>query len=433
MSKGKLGAGSLSLTANARSYPRQKISGTMNANKSEITRLALEVLSSDLMSNPKYWSRLALYHISHFYEVPIPDTDQDNMTPKKIARGTLGLLCMLADPENIAANMEMNRALEEAGIDITYYSQGENDVKRLSSHHYNQMKSELKDAGKWEDVTTSMNGPLIMIGVILLTIVKQITPDNAQDWISNRIRTFSGVVGDMSWRDEWSNDLFPSQRYLAMNQSFMSANHNFRRAIFLVLNSISSKERSTLIVKVCREIIQMIRGAEMHHLILIDTYLIRRYPELKALHALRDLQGHFDKVLERLKQEHKEDALFIRLLYDKDLTAELTRKNFKIAAIVATACARFETPSFENFFMDKTESAADIADWVTNYLETRRKLTLFAIADSVEIQMGEHERKQYLDKILSDFVKENQPPSELGGNSPADMRVPPSQIKKVTY
>lgn len=154
--------------------------------------------------------------------------------------------------------------------------------------------------------------------------------------------------------------------------SFMSANFNIRKTLFKVIYSIARYSESNMFVRVCQEIVQMVRGTEMNHLILIEKYLFSVYPELRKLACLGGLEDSMNRARNKLSTLSVDEVLFIRILRDKNDTADLNRPHFKTAAIVATACARFEQDSMENYFMEDGERASDLASMVEEYLFSRQ-------------------------------------------------------------
>lgn len=109
----------------------------------------------------------------------------------------------------------------------------------------------------------------------------------------------------------------------------------------------------------------MVRGTEMNHLILIEKYL---YSELRKLACLGGLEESMIRARNKLSTLSVDEVLFLRILKDKNDTADLNRQHFKTAAIVATTCARFEQDFMDNYFMEDGERASDLAGMVEEYL-----------------------------------------------------------------
>lgn len=260
-----------------------------------------------------------------------------------------------------------------------------------------------------------------MIAVIVLTMVKHVNVDNVEGWIKHRINTFCGSVGNKAWKNIWTDDWYPDTDSLIKTNELVSSNFSLRKHLFLWINSIAKSTTENSVVSTCKDIVQLMRGAEMHHLVLIDTYLIRKYPELRSLHVLRDVYDQFNKVIEILRREDIEDILFLKLIYHKDQTAEFNRQNFQTFAIVATTCARFEHPSFENYFMDNSDKAQELSEIIYGYLNHRRNLTFFALGESNAVSMGKRETEQYFNKVLKDYLALINQSSMLSGNPGPNM------------
>ncbi|CAG9763589.1 unnamed protein product [Ceutorhynchus assimilis] len=417
--------GTLSLISNTRTYSKITPARPIDPVVWDLTPLDIYTLEPGVLTSPHIWSRLGLYHLSLFYE--LGNEDDDLVTAKKLAGSLVGMLGLLGDPVKVAKDDAINAGLRDSGINPTFKGLSADEVlHELSSPHYDHLKKILKEVSDlWDKLVTNPDGVLVMMGVVLLTIVKSVNSDNGAGWIKNRLKTFSGSVGFREWAQLWSADLRPSPEILGWNNNFLSANFSLRRAIFIVLNGLSRSTRVTPIVSVCKDIIQLIRGAEMHHLVLIDTYLIRKYPELLSLHVLRDLRDLYQKAVEKLRTENTEDVLFIKILKNKDDTAALNRNNFTMASIIATSCARFEQPSFENYYMDQSEKAKELSLWVTDYLSHRQKLSSIAVGESPSITMGPQESAQYFEDVLKDYIKNAGSPGSSMAGGPSKIRVQP--------
>lgn len=88
----------------------------------------------------------------------------------------------------------------------------------------------------------------------------------------------------------------------------------------------------------------------------------------------------------------------------KDECSALNRNNFHTASIVATAIARWEDTSFENFYIDNSPSAMKLQSLVHFILEKRRFLTPIRVGELEEGRCGPKEIAQY-DEIMKKYCE----------------------------
>ncbi|CAG9822179.1 unnamed protein product [Phaedon cochleariae] len=230
---------------------------------------------------------------------------------------------------------------------------------------------------------------IIQKEVILLTMVKTVIPLNYKGWFKNRLRTFGGTIEDQSWVDFYE-DKYPTLYTLSTLQSMMSANFTLRRSYYSILRGIAVSGE-TFINEVAKEIINLMREAEMHHFVLIDKYLFNQYRELSSTKPLSGLVKVHKKVLRKLGSYPEPDVMYLQILHNKDDLAELNRANFKTASIIATACARYEHTSFNAYYSDESPRAKELSERVMEYLELKNDLINIAAGESDFINMGEKE------------------------------------------
>ena len=127
---------------------------------------------------------------------------------------------------------------------------------------------------------------LVLAGVILLTLGKQVNPQGYEGWFQNRVNTFGGVLGVATPQNIWTHTGAPSQRNMVAGYHFLSANFQVRTEIFQVC-AACARGRSVYNA-LFLEVVNFVSGVEMGHIITIDRYLFKRYRELLRWRLLAD-------------------------------------------------------------------------------------------------------------------------------------------------
>jgi hypothetical protein len=70
-----------------------------------------------------------------------------------------------------------------------------------------------------------------------------------------------------------------------------------------------------------KDIISLLKGSSMTHIILIDEYLYSRFKELLSLRMLADNHKGMIAAWEYLASLPPQDVYFVKILYDKEATA----------------------------------------------------------------------------------------------------------------
>lgn len=102
---------------------------------------------------------------------------------------------------------------------------------------------------------------------------------------------------------------------------------------------------------------------------------------------------------------------FVKILYDKDECSALNRNNFHTASIVATATAKWEGSSFENFYMDNAPSSVRLQELVNLALERRQQLLPINVGELEEWKRGKKEIKAYYTIMKGHLERVLKPPS----------------------
>ena len=98
-----------------------------------------------------------------------------------------------------------------------------------------------------------------------------------------------------------------------------------------------------------RDVVQLMSGAQISFLVLIDYYICDKYPEFLRIRALRDKLILFREAWDYLSTMDEHERLYVKLLRPRSDTQILNRNNFPLLSQVATAIAKAETPSMVNY------------------------------------------------------------------------------------
>lgn len=241
---------------------------------------------------------------------------------------------------------------------------------------------------------------VLMLGIILCAMVKNITPEGYDGWMKNRVRGFAGSLGMTEDNHCWSESQWPIQEALSCFQSFMSANHGLRHRLFMVCVAVS--RNSSRIANLFRDVLNLLRGSEMNHYILIDCYIFGKYPELLMIRQLRDDMTLYNNATAFLHSLHPGEMMYVRILKTKDETAVLNRNNFRILAAAATIVAQFEHQSFR-FYRGGSEGQihSTLKYVITSYLTMRLNFSPHTMTLSHYAQASEEEKAHILREILA--------------------------------
>lgn len=102
-----------------------------------------------------------------------------------------------------------------------------------------------------EDVTCV----LPMVAVLILCAFKQLSGNSKDGWIKNRIKGFSGAIGNKDAVELWDRGRYPQLDAMIRIYAFMPANFNLRKTLFKVIYSIARYSESNMFVRVCQEIV----------------------------------------------------------------------------------------------------------------------------------------------------------------------------------
>jgi hypothetical protein len=178
-----------------------------------------------------------------------------------------------------------------------------------------------------------------LLGVLLLLISKAVTTAGYEGWVNNRLRTFIGVLGIADDDSLWVLRSAQPQRVLASLSTFLSANQPLRTRHFHVcLRAAASKVNLT--TQIFSTVLRLLSGVEMNHLLLIDYFVLTKYPEILRIRVVRDNMARFNLALAYLSSVPDTDRRHVKILKSCTDTAVLNRNNFGMLANAAFAAAQ---------------------------------------------------------------------------------------------
>jgi hypothetical protein len=274
---------------------------------------------------------------------------------------------------------------------------------------------------------------IIMLGPVLLTIGKNVQIEGYTGWMTRRLRGFMGTLGLDNSSIIWTDATYPIFSTMNALSIYLSSAFYLRREIFRICWAASSgQDRLSNLFK---DVVSLLKGTSMTHIILIDEYLYHRYRELLSVRMLADNHAGIKAAWEFLASLPEHEVFYAKILYDKESTACLNRINFPLHIAAATAAAKFEIPSMA-FYRGpdtKIQSINALATIVNTYLSRRLTLApkaminqLAAFSSSHEV-LGYHRNvEQGADEASGITTAERGQPSFLAA-PPGPPTAPPAQ------
>jgi hypothetical protein len=311
---------------------------------------------------------------SDFFHDPMEALSAENMVA-----GMASMLTNVLDPAQVLKDGQLMSAFANAEITL-----------RPAEYNTRAQIEELLNDPKVQEFFQMFTEPaidiyrdhrdqqLVCMGIIFLTLGKNVNPQNYDGWVKNRIRTFVGALGIPPDRCCWTESQIPSQEALATCYSFLSASFELRRYMFLIC--VAAARSTERISALFREIVMFLQGVEMGHIIMIDRYLFSKYPELLRIRSLRDTMEAINNAWVYLASLDPGERFFAKILYNRDQTAPLNRNHFQLLATAAIAAAQFETPSMR-FYQggNVTGASGSLSEIVRQYLNFRMNLAYYSI------------------------------------------------------
>ncbi|CAG9822294.1 unnamed protein product [Phaedon cochleariae] len=183
-----------------------------------------------------------------------------------------------------------------------------------------------------------------------------------------------------------------------------SAYHELKKRFYFEIVAIG-QQPTTDCALVFAEIHHLLRGHEINHLTMIDTFILEQYPELLETPLLRGLKERYAAAIKELKKYKKEDMMYVKILATKDDCAMLNGRVFSQATIVASAIAQFVNSTYKNYYQSSSESSIRTRSIITSYLINRTSLSALAAGENDMETMGPTEKELFLERTIAQ-VKE---------------------------
>lgn len=324
-----------------------------------------------------------------------------NVRPDKgrVIATLLGLICNVTPFERIMENGQIASSLRNAGFElmVTVIANGEQahvlytdpDVQRfLGTFSEGQQRVYLHDRRQ----------QVVMMGPILLTIGKQVNPAGYSGWLKNRIRSFRGTLGLIEEECIWTDTQYPQLTALQMSHALLTSSFAFRRNLFTLCVSLSNGD--TYLSTFFQEILALLQGTEMSHIMLLDIHILGHYLEFLRVRLVRSNMENLGRAWTWLGTLPTSERYYAKILYPKENTRLLQRNNFGHLVSVATAIACFSNPSMANYRGGQQDKvSAQLIAAVNTYL-TRRLMTIpIAMMDSTFSVLGPEEQKAYRELV----------------------------------
>lgn len=298
-----------------------------------------------------------------------------NPSRKELVGGMVSYLNCLLPPDSVEGKGLLTEALNYAGIKPIWRvatSENLSDFQTPEALHVLRMfRSDTQHL-----FVHDRRQQLGLLGLILLLIGRSVTKVGYQEWVNNRLKTFSEVLGISEGNFIWTDRTSPTQRVLATLSTFLSAIQPLRARIFQVCMRAATSQVS-ISTQILSTVVRLSRGAEMSHIQLINDFLLTKYPEILRIWHLRGDLKKFKHAMEYLSTIPEDERMYVKILRPRSDTAVLDRNNFVTLSAAAFAAAKFEPPSMKNY-REGQESAVerDVARVVTTYLTTSSTLSI---------------------------------------------------------
>lgn len=309
--------------------------GPKRLDKLEVTLYWLHSDDTDMNVNNK----LLIYYLSKFYAAE----GERNPLPVENLAAVLGILGSLLDPINMLHVRSLRNIFNKSRYDLDIRIINSQDVDLLVGED-DQYHVLLELIGDFPHRFGERDLFVVLSSVILLSIGKQSTQKGFTKWFTNRV---SGSIGYDHAKEVPSAKCCPDLAIYNSCHSFASANLELRKHIFLIY--VSAAKCPDRVCRVFDDIVKLLKCTEMNHIVIIDTYLYSKYPELLSIRCLADERSTMNEAWRYLSNIPEAERPFVKLLRDRKKTAVLIRTNFELYTAAALACAQYEKASMKNF------------------------------------------------------------------------------------
>lgn len=208
----------------------------------------LIVVTDPILSPAKYSQAYAL---SRLYHLP-GQTPQDK---KALIVSILSIIANSANWNVMRPWSEASMVCETAGITLRIVEVSYEEFKILVREDERYHLFLAYSRADLAQLLSKTNLIFILSCCMLLANYKNLNEANYSNWMTARVRTFSGKVGDTYTPDHLLPSQYPPLDQVVAMQGFCSANHSLRKFIFLQILSIATGTQSFI----------QVAFAEIHH------------------------------------------------------------------------------------------------------------------------------------------------------------------------
>lgn len=341
------------------------------------------------------------YYVSKFCQ----EAGHHNIRQENLLASMAGILANCADFGALRPWPSMIDAFSTAGIQLTIL---EHTAAELSQIFNTDARLQEYLASWGTDVAYMLHDTktmFILACVTLVAMIKNLTPDNFDGWMANRIRSFSGTLGDTYAEANLSPTHYPLLSNYQSLAKGISANYLLRKELFLSICSLMH-DPTSYISRGLKEVFNLYRGHEMNHLVLIDRFILLENPEFLRVPFARGILPRFLRAVKVLSTLNNSDVLYARFLLSKDDANSLNRNHFETEIIIATQLARYKSSTFENYYQSRNEAHDTIRHIVDLYMRNRLNVIPLGLGETRESNLHPREGKYYFEKIEEHLNKE---------------------------
>lgn len=246
-----------------------------------------------------------------------------------------------------------------------------------------------------------------------MALGKNINPQYYNEWAKRRIAALCNTAGSSELIAILTPENLPKASTMARLANILNSSHSVRKELFLSIACLARDRQKNMYGRLYDELIQCLQFTEMRHIITIEKYIFKQYPELAKTSLLAGLPIAFATALTYIDTFKEDDKPFIKLLKDKNETASMNRSNFKKALIVAKTIASKDQDSYRNYGEEEMgESALIIKAATLKYIEQREKAAFIGAVEESETRPVEGQM------LLDHFVEEFKTKSKITDSAP---------------
>jgi hypothetical protein len=351
------------------------------------------LLHSSITDNSLRGAFMAFYY-SRF----VLETGEENRTKEEVACAVLGLLLNSVDYVRIIRhNNKIASFCAQSGF-IPIFREIYNPLEIEIICNSLETNRFINKFGYGRNIfMDNRNQQLVMLGPILLTIGKNIQVEGYMGWITKQVRAFMGTLGLENYNIIWTDPTYPSVTTMSQLSTFLSASFLLRRELFKMCWELASVQGR--LGNLFRDVLSLLKGSGMTHIILIDEYLYTRHRELLTLRVLANNHKGMHAAWQFLAQLAPHEVYYAKILYDKEQTACLNRNNFPLHIAAAVAAAKIESPTMANYrWAESNFQSSVITTIVTEYISRKMNLAGHSLLNDQARFGSIHEAREELNK-----------------------------------